>query len=300
MLFRHWDGWRRRRAEAYLALSPEQRYRKHQWHKVAAFVTLPGLVLGTASIAAAYGTGMFRHDSTTCTPQVIDAPARGSFGIQVLNATGIAGQASTVGKELTRRHFKVTLETNAPADLYVKASGMIYHGSAGVDQALLLQKQMPGSVLFDDGRAGTGVALVIGSAYKKLVPAPPDEMPRPSQITVNVYNTTFHAGLAKQVEGLLVARGFKPGKTGNDPLKSFLPKTTAVIRYGEDGDLAAKRLAQHVPGAQLVRDSRAGTRVDLVIGSTYSALVPLADVPPLPVVKKAPPETIAIPCDPSS
>lgn len=296
MLFRHWDAWRRRRAEAYLALTPEQRYRKHQWHKVAAFITLPGVVLGTASIAAAYGTGAFSHETTTCTPQLVQAPTRGSFKVSVLNATGEPGLATTVGKELARRSFKVTEMTTAPADLYVKASGMIYYGNAGEHQALLLQRQLPGSVLFDDGRSGTGVALVIGSGYKELAYAPPAQMPRPEQVTVNVYNTTYHEGLAKKVQDELAARGFRKGASGNDPQLSFLPRTTAVIRYGADGDLAAKRLAQHVPGAKLEKDSRAGTKVDLVIGSAFTTLTPTDEVPPLPVVKKAAPETIAIPC----
>lgn len=297
MLFRHWDAWRRRRAEAYLALSPEQRYRKHQWHKVAAVITLPGIVLGTASFAAAYSTGLFSHDEApACTPTVTTAPARASFGVGVLNATGDSGRATTVGKELTRRHFKVTEMTNAPADLYVRISGVIYHGPDGLEQALLVQKQVPGSRLFDDGRKGTGVALVVGSGFKTLAPAPPDEMPRPNQIKVNVYNTTFHDGLAKAVKDDLVARGFRPGATGNDPARTFLPNATAVIRYGEDGELAAKRLAEHVPEAQLVKDGRAGTVVDLVIGNKYTALVPYADVPELPPVVVAPPDTVALPC----
>ena len=41
---------------------------------------------------------------------------------------------------------------------------------------------------------------------------------------------------------------------------------TAVIRYGEEGDLAAALLKQHVPGAELQLDSRQGAGVDLVIG----------------------------------
>ena len=300
MLFRHWDAWRRRRAEAYLALTPEQRFRKHQWHRVAAFITLPGIVLGTASVAAAYGSGAFHRETATCTPQVVQAPSRGSFKVSVLNATGRPGLATTVGKELARRDFRIVQMTTAPSDLYVKSSGMIYYGAAGEHQALLLQKQLPGSVLFNDGRTGTAVALVIGSGYAKLAYAPPPQMPLPSAVTVNVYNTTYHEGLAKKVQDELAARGFKKGKAGNDPEQSFLPSTTAVIRYGADGDLAAKRLAQHVPGAKLEKDDRSGTRVDLVIGSTFTALTPADEVPPLPVATKTAPETVAVPCESGS
>ena len=54
---------------------------------------------------------------------------------------------------------------------------------------------------------------------------------------------------------------------------------TALIRYGEEGDLAAKIVAQHVPGATLRKDGRAGTSVDVVIGNAYTALVPKAGGP---------------------
>ena len=298
MLFRQWDGWRRRRAERYLALSPEQRYRKHQWRQIAAIATVPGILLGTGSVAAAYGTGLFTRTppAPACQPTVVLAPARGSFPVTVLNATGEGGRATDVGKDLLRRHFKVTVMTNAPEDLYIKSSGAVYHGADGLRQALLVQSQLPGSRLFDDGRRGTGVALVIGSGFTALVPPPARDAPRPSQIVVNVYNTTYHEGLAKKVQDDLVARGFKRGKAGNDPAGTFLPKDVALIRYGVDGDLTAKRLAEHVAGARLVRDDRQGTGLDLVIGNGWTDLVPFAEVPALPPLVKAPPETVAVPC----
>lgn len=298
MLFRQWDAWRRKRAERYLALSPEERLRKHQWRQIAAFAVLPGLLLGTGSIAAAYGTGLFTHPQPPppCQPKVVPAPARGSFDLTVLNATGEGGRATVVGKDLLRRHFRVTVMDNAPEGLYIKASGAVYYGSDGLNEALLVQSQLPGSRLLNDGRLGTGVALVIGSGFTALVPPPARDAPRPRQILVNVYNTTYREGLAKKVQNDLAARGFKRGKAGNDPAGTFLPGDVALIRYGVDGDLTAKRLAEHVAGARLVRDGRQGTSLDLVIGNRYTALVPFAEVPPLPPIVKAPPETVAIPC----
>lgn len=301
MLFRHWDAWRRRRAEAYLAMSIEQRYRHHQFRKLAAIVTIPGVILGTASIAAAYGTGLFDKGAPAamCTPTVVPAPARASFELHVLNATGEGGRATTVGRDMTKRHFKVVEMSNAPESLYIKGAGVVYHGSAGTDQALLVQAQMPGSRLFDDGRKGTSVSLVIGSGFTGLVPLPPRDEPRPGDVTVNVYNTTYRDGLAKQVQDALVMRGFKKGKIGNDPQGTFLPKDVALIRFGPDGDLTAKRVHEQVPLAKLVQDDRTGTSVDLVLGNKYESLQPLDLVPTLPPLVTRPPETVARPCSTS-
>ncbi len=299
MLFHHWDSWRRRRAEAYLAMSPEQRYRHHQVRQILALVTVPGLLFGSASIAMAYGSGLMSKGPAprACTPTVVDAPARGSFDLSVQNATGEGGLATEVARGLTQRHFRVVDASTAPEDLYVASAGVIYHGSAGLDQALLVQKIVPGSRLFDDGRKGTGVTLVVGSGFTRLAPMAPRDMPRPSDISVNVYNATWRPGLAKQVEDDLLARGFRPGRTGNDPQRSFLPKDVAVIRYGPDGDLAARRLGEHVAGARLVADgSLKGTTVDLVLGNAFAGLRTLAEVPALPPVKAVVPETVARPC----
>ncbi len=89
---------------------------------------------------------------------------------------------------------------------------------------------------------------------------------------MNVYNTTFRTGLASVVANQLKGRGFKVKDVSNDPLKT-LQMGTALIRYGEEGDLAAKIVAQHIPGATMRKDTRAGTGVDVVIGNAYTALV---------------------------
>ncbi|HEV7194909.1 MAG TPA: LytR family transcriptional regulator, partial [Pedococcus sp.] len=66
--------------------------------------------------------------------------------------------------------------------------------------------------------------------------------------------------------------------------------------YGDEGDLAAALLQEHVPRAQLVKDSRAGTGVDLVIGNAYTALTDPANVPPLAPRAKPVAPTVARPC----
>ena len=275
----------------------EQGWRRHQLRQIIVLVTLPGVLLGTATVAGAYGSGLMSRDSgPSCDPVTVAAPARSSYSISVLNASGINGAANDVGKQLTRRGFHVVEMTTAPRELYVAGPVAIYHGRQGLDQALLTAQQVRGAELTDDGRGGTSVALVIGASYDGLLPAPPPAPPKASQVTVNVYNTTYRDGLASQVQGQLRTRGFKAGKVGNDPDGAFLPKEVAVIRYGEDGDLAAKLLAQHVPGATLTKVSRVGTSLDLVLGNGYAALAPVASIPVPPKPAPQPPATVVRPC----
>ena len=142
---------------------------------------------------------------------------------------------------------------------------------------------------------GTSVDVVVGLAYKDMVAIPARLQPIPSEVTLNVYNTTYKTGLAKTVADAVAARGFKVKDVSNDPLRT-MQLGTAVIRYGEQGDLAAALLKGHVPGAQMVRDSRADSSLDLVIGNAYTGLVPTAEVPPLPPRPKQPVPTVARPC----
>ena len=70
----------------------------------------------------------------------------------------------------------------------------------------------------------------------------------------------------------------------------------AVIRFGPDGLEQAKVLQQHLPGARLQQDERAGSALVLLLGNGYTALLDVADLPPAPKVVKVPPEMVARPC----
>ena len=280
-------------------LSADQRWRKHRMRQILAFVTLPGLLLGTATVSTAYSQGWLTPDPPTpaCSPEVVPAPVRPSFVVNVLNATGRDGTAAAVAKGLSQRRFTVGGISNAPETWYVTQPAVIHHGPQGLDQALLVQQQIPGAELFqDDGRVSKSVDVVVGLGYQDLVPLPPRFDPLPGEITLNVYNTTFRTGLASVVAKQLVGRGFVVKDVSNDPQKT-LQMGTALIRHGEEGDLAAKVVAQHLPQATLLKDDRSGTGVDVVIGNAYTALVPESAVPapaPRPRQEKA---TVARPCE---
>jgi LytR cell envelope-related transcriptional attenuator len=278
-------------------LTPTQLWRKHRLRQVVLFVTIPGVLLGTASMTAAYSAGWMTPPppKPACNPVVVPAPARGSFTVNVMNATGRNGVAGNVAAGLGKRKFTIGGISNAPESWYVTQTAVVHHGPAGLDQALLVASQIPGAKLFADSRKGSSVDVVVGLAYRDMVAMPARLKPIPSEVKVNVYNTTYKTGLAQTVADQVTARGFRVEDVANDPLRT-MTTGTAVIRYGEQGDLAAALLAGHVPGAQLVKDTRPDSSVDLVLGSAFTALTPTADVPPLPERPKQPTPTVARPC----
>ncbi|WP_404380166.1 LytR C-terminal domain-containing protein [Knoellia locipacati] len=286
------------RARVQEELSDEQIWRRYQFRHLAAFITIPAVILGTASIATAYGTGLMSSDPAppACQPVVVAAPPAASFRIKVLNASGQNGAASLVAKNLARRGFTVVEASSAPRTLYVRAPVRIYHGRAGLDHALLAAQTVAGAELEYDGRAGTSISFVLGADFTTMLPAPPPKPPAQKSYKVNVYNATWRPGLAKSTLTELTARGFNPGKQGNDPDQSFLPNDVAVIRHGPDADLAAAQVAKHIEGAVLSEVPRDNLVIDVVLGNKFEQVTPWAEVPLTPV-RKDPPPTVSRPCD---
>lgn len=259
-------------------------------------VTLPGLVLGTATVATAYGVNLIGKPEVVCVPERVVAPDRDSFKIHLQNSNDTAGLARSVAGTLADRGFVISEVSNADDRVYVRSAATIYHGTESRDNALLVQQQIPGSKLWFDGRPGKDVNVILGYGYTELTDEEEPPPPAPSEITLSVYNTTYREGLAKEAADELTERGFTVEGTGNDPSGAYLPDEVAVIRYGPDGEKVAARLAEHVPEAtaQLVT-SREGESVDLVLGNAYSELVPITEVPEVvPFVR--PPDHIERPC----
>lgn len=272
-------------------------YRRQRRRRLLLFITLPGLILGTATVATAYGTGLIGPEETTqCTSVTKDAPERDSFKVQLLNSSDKSGLASEVGRDLELRDFDIASVGNADSSVYVKGAATIYYGDEGRDNALLLQKQIPGSKLWNDARGGESVQLVLGYGFDKLVDEPDPPLPAPSEITLNVYNTTWKEGLAADVAGDLKDRGFKVKSTGNDPEMSYLEKEVGIVRFGPEGERAAKRLAQQVDGVQLQKDDRKSAAVDLVLGNRWKDLKAESAVPEVKPYER-PAETIQTPCE---
>ncbi|MFF3754154.1 LytR C-terminal domain-containing protein [Streptomyces sp. NPDC002018] len=99
-------------------------------------------------------------------------------------------------------------------------------------------------------------------------------LPKPGQITVNVYNATPRGGLAKTTADELKKRGFRIGKVGNAPAQYDKKVPGAGILLGSP---AAANTTLSVLGTQLKdaeqrTDARETADVDLLIGSAFKEL----------------------------
>ncbi len=115
--------------------------------------------------------------------------------------------------------------------------------------------------------------------------------PAPGQITVNVYNATDRSGLAASTAKQVRERGFVVGTISNDPQHKSVAQP-AEVRYGKNGEAAAKVVMTLVAGAAPTGDARADASVDLVLGAAFQSLAPPAPAPapatPAPAAKATP------------
>lgn len=99
-------------------------------------------------------------------------------------------------------------------------------------------------------------------------------LPKPGQITVNVYNATPRGGLAKTTADELKKRGFRIGKVGNAPAKfdKKIPGAGILLGSPTVSNDALTVLATHLKGATPQADARKTPDVDLFIGTGFTAL----------------------------
>jgi hypothetical protein len=112
-------------------------------------------------------------------------------------------------------------------------------------------------------------------------PCPPEgATPVPyGQVSLNVYNSTSRVGLAGDTASALSSRGFVVAGQDNAAAAGYSRyQGTALIQFGSQGVAAAYTVAAQFDTPQLVLDDREDTSVDVVVGSTYAALVAATDV----------------------
>jgi hypothetical protein len=106
-------------------------------------------------------------------------------------------------------------------------------------------------------------------ALDKIAPEPA------SDIKVQVYNATAQRGAALQVSTELTQDGFQVATPASDPLYPNQDMTCrGQIRFGANGESAARTISMLVPCTQLVRDNRQDNSVDLAIGKTFTGVAP--------------------------
>ncbi|WP_433451259.1 LytR C-terminal domain-containing protein [Streptomyces sp. CA-142005] len=99
-------------------------------------------------------------------------------------------------------------------------------------------------------------------------------LPKPGQITVNVYNATERTGLAKTTADELKKRGFKIGDVGNAPGEFDKKVKSAGILLGPAAarNTSLQVLATQLAGAEQRTDTRKGADLDLILGDGFKGL----------------------------
>lgn len=98
---------------------------------------------------------------------------------------------------------------------------------------------------------------------------------------IRVYNANGQSGQAAHVAAGLSDAGFGQAAdtpVANDPIYTHRNlQCQGQIRFGADGEAAARTLSLMVPCAELIEDDRDDGAVDLALGTLFSDLAPNAD-----------------------
>jgi hypothetical protein len=108
--------------------------------------------------------------------------------------------------------------------------------------------------------------------YNALDKIPPEPA---ADVKVQVLNASTARGAATQASNQLQQDGLQVVEPSNDPLypKQDM-KCRGQIRFGANGESAARTISLLVPCTQLVRDDRQDASVDLAIGSDFTGVSP--------------------------
>ncbi|MER6197789.1 LytR C-terminal domain-containing protein [Streptomyces sp. NPDC001586] len=117
--------------------------------------------------------------------------------------------------------------------------------------------------------AASNTSATASAAAKPAVVLPP-----PGEITVNVYNATPRAGLAKAVGDELAKRGFVIGHVGNAPadFDKKVPGTGILLGSPATDKAAFSVLGTQLAGTTQQTDTREGADIDLILGDAFKEL----------------------------
>ncbi|KOU99233.1 MULTISPECIES: LytR C-terminal domain-containing protein [Streptomyces] len=118
-------------------------------------------------------------------------------------------------------------------------------------------------------KGGAPAAATASAPAKPAVVLPP-----PGEITVNVYNATPRAGLAKAVGDELAKRGFVIGSVGNAPadFDKKVPGTGILLGSPTTDKAVFAVLGTQLAGTTQQTDTRETADVDLILGDAFKEL----------------------------
>jgi hypothetical protein len=148
--------------------------RRAAYRRLLILVSAPAVVLGTCTLAAGAAVGAFDRkpgNIVPCTPHTSISVE--SFGIAVLNGSGIPGRAGLAAAQLRAAGFKVTSVANAPESRWTDVSAVLVAGPSAANAAELLATRIPGAKRVNDLRIGHDVEIVVGTEFAGLAAPPP-------------------------------------------------------------------------------------------------------------------------------
>ena len=102
-----------------------------------------------------------------CPTQTVTDPAL--TRVNVYNGTTRRGLASSVARELQKRHFHVLAVSTWPQAKPIKSIGIIRYGPPGLQAAHTIALEFPGKVtLVNDNRDSRTVDLILGEKYQGM------------------------------------------------------------------------------------------------------------------------------------
>ena len=179
----------------------------------------------------------------------------------------MAYRGTTVVMKPRRRSYR----SRSPWPSMLVALAVIVAIAGVIGGVILLTGDDEGSV------PASASASASASPCTTLLVMPAVLLPDPSEVKVNVFNSTKKSGLAAVTAAELQARGFVVKKVTNDPTGAQV-KGVAEIRYGPAAEEGAKLVAFHFPGAKMVLVGRTGKRVDVALGAAFRTMPTAQDV----------------------
>jgi hypothetical protein len=152
------------------------RLRRRVVHGVV-LVLLLGLIAGAIITALAIINGHLKLPSTaasdeprtTCPAATFDYTPPEQINLNVFNSTSRPGLARAVADELLARKFVVGNVANTEAGY--RGVAAVVSGAAGQSAAFTVQRHVPGSDYFQDGRTDASVDVIVAGDYKELAAA---------------------------------------------------------------------------------------------------------------------------------
>lgn len=110
------------------------------------------------------------------------------------------------------------------------------------------------------------------SAAKSACPTPTNSVvPRPTEVQVQVLNSTTRNHLAHDVASAMQKIGFRITGIGNDD-PGVVVSGVAEIRYGPKGSSSATLLSFYLPGATLVPTQRSDSAIVVSLGTKFKSV----------------------------